>query len=136
MQLAATSPFTRTVQAEHAPRSHPILVPVRPNCWRRRSASVVAGSMWVEIVRPFKRNERGVEPEGVVPGAPLAGFRAGFLARVEVFVFGFCSATFSPLWLARIVDGRGQSETPCNNLTSLRRLTSCSYTSSVQGQDQ
>ena len=31
MQLEATSPSSQTVQAEHAPRSQPIFVPVNPS---------------------------------------------------------------------------------------------------------
>ena len=44
MQLATTSPSSQTVQAEQAPRSQPIFVPVSPSASRSTSTRVVAGS--------------------------------------------------------------------------------------------
>jgi hypothetical protein len=45
MQAQTVTPSSHTVQAEQAPRSHAILVPVSPKGPRRASASVVRGSI-------------------------------------------------------------------------------------------
>src|SRR5918996_6642024 len=71
MQLATTSPSIHTVQAEHAPRSHPILVPVRPSSYRSTSAKVVAGSTRTTTVPPFTDNDRGAGPGPSTFASPL-----------------------------------------------------------------
>src|SRR5215216_6612681 len=53
MQLAVTSPSINTVQAEQAPRSHPIFAPVNFRSCRRTSTSVAAGSMKSETDSPL-----------------------------------------------------------------------------------
>ncbi len=45
MQEQTGNPSSQTVQAEQAPRSHPILVPVRPSGSRSASAKVIRGSI-------------------------------------------------------------------------------------------
>src|SRR5215211_2935283 len=62
IQLATTSPSTHTVQAEQAPRSQPILVPVRPRLSRKTSANIVPGSTRTGSVRPLTDKESATAP--------------------------------------------------------------------------
>ena len=69
MQEATGVPSSHTVQAEQAPRSQPILVPVRSSGPRNTSASVALGSTLTSRVTPFTVNV--IE---TAPGPAIAGF--------------------------------------------------------------
>src|SRR5262249_45866511 len=62
MQLEATSPPSHTVHALHAPRSQPILVPVKPSWSRMTCTSVVAGSTRTVASRSLTDKVRGTAP--------------------------------------------------------------------------
>ena len=54
------APSSQTVQAEHAPRSHPILMPVRPRVPRNASASVARGSTRGDRAIPLTSSMMGI----------------------------------------------------------------------------
>src|SRR5262249_49912538 len=70
MQLEATSPSSHTVQALHAPRSQPILVPVKPSWSRMTCTSVVAGSTRTVASRSLIDKDKRTGP-GPNTGLPV-----------------------------------------------------------------
>jgi len=78
MHDATGAPSSQTVQAEQAPRSQPILVPVRSSGPRSTSASVTRGSTFTARATPLT-----VKVSDTTPGPTIAGSSAATALRAS-----------------------------------------------------